>query len=111
MKENRPWGFFRTIEESDIYKVKYIYVDPNQKLSYQSHTKRAEHWYIIAGMANVTIDDFTFPVGTGDTVDVEIGQKHRIEALDNALEFIEIQTGTYFGEDDVTRYEDDYGRE
>jgi len=110
MKETRPWGFYKTLEESKNYKVKYIWVDANQKLSYQSHTKRAEHWFIVKGLAEVTIDDYVFQAGSGDTVDIAIGQKHRIEAIDNPVEFIEVQTGTYFGEDDITRYEDNYGR-
>ena len=110
MKENRPWGFYRILEESENFKVKYIWVDANQKLSYQSHTKRAEHWFIISGIAEVTINDALHTFGPGDTVDLLVGDKHRIAALEKPVEFIEVQTGTYFGEDDITRYEDNYGR-
>lgn len=110
LTEERPWGFFEVLGEKSNHKVKYIYVKPNQKLSYQNHTQRAEHWFIVSGLAEVTIDDYTFDVGTGDTIDIEIGQKHRIAALDNPVEFIEVQTGSYFGEDDIVRYEDDYDR-
>ena len=110
MKETRPWGFYRVIEESVRYKIKYIWVDPRQKLSYQSHAQRAEHWYIISGIAEVTINDHTYLVGPGDTVDVQVGEKHRISAGDSPVEFIEVQTGTYFGEDDIVRYSDEYGR-
>ena len=111
LKENRPWGFYRILDESNNYKVKYLYVDPKQKLSYQSHTKRAEHWFIVSGIAEVTINDQKMIVGPGDTIDIAIGDKHRIESGENPVEFIEVQTGTYFGEDDITRYEDVYGRE
>ena len=110
MTEERPWGFFEILGEKSNHKVKYIFVKPNHKLSYQNHTKRAEHWFILSGLAEITIDDHKFEAGTGDTIDIEIGQKHRIAALDHAVEFIEVQTGTYFGEDDITRYEDDYDR-
>lgn len=110
MREDRPWGYYETLSESSNYKIKHIYVKPNQRLSYQNHSKRAEHWFILSGLAEITIDDYTFKSGTGDTIDIEIGQKHRIAALNNPVEFIEIQTGTYFGEDDIIRYEDDYDR-
>jgi len=111
LKENRPWGFYRILDESNNYKVKYLYVDPKQKLSYQSHTKRAEHWFIVSGIAEVTINDQKMIVGPGDTIDIAIGDKHRIESGENPVEFIEVQTGIYFGEDDIKRYEDAYGRE
>ena len=110
MKENRPWGFYRTLEESENYKVKYIWIDPNQKLSYQKHQFRAEHWYIVSGTAEVTIDDVKSLIKAGDAIDIKMGQKHRIAAGSDPVEFIEVQTGTYFGEDDIERIEDSYGR-
>jgi len=108
--EIRPWGFYTILSESYAYKIKHISVNPNSRLSYQKHSQRAEHWFILSGLANVTIEGETFPVGAGDTVDIEIGQLHRIESLDDTVEFIEVQTGSYFGEDDIVRYEDDYDR-
>ena len=110
IKETRPWGFYRVIEESFDYKVKYICVSPNQKLSYQKHAQRAEHWFIVSGKALVTINGVEFDLIAGESVSIEIGSLHRIEAVDDIVEFIEIQTGTYFGEDDIIRVEDDYGR-
>jgi mannose-1-phosphate guanylyltransferase/mannose-1-phosphate guanylyltransferase/mannose-6-phosphate isomerase len=107
----RPWGHYEILEERQNYKAKYICVNPKEKLSYQSHTKRAEHWFIISGTAEVTVNDKKFLVKPGDSVDIKIGEKHRIESGDLVVEFIEVQTGTYFGEDDITRYEDAYGRE
>jgi mannose-6-phosphate isomerase-like protein (cupin superfamily) len=110
--EIRPWGYYEILENRVNYKVKHIHVNANQKLSYQSHTKRAEHWFIISGTALVTIEDIEFDLVVGESVNIEIGKKHRVQSLDQDqdLDFIEIQTGTYFGEDDITRYEDDYGR-
>jgi len=111
METIRPWGLYKVLEESNFYKVKYLCIEPNKKLSYQSHTKRAEHWFIVSGNAEVTVNDRKFLVGPGDSVDVEIGGKHRIEAGDEIVEFIEVQTGTYFGEDDITRYDNPYDTE
>ena len=112
MKETRPWGFYRTIEETDEYKVKYIYVSPGKRLSLQKHEHRAETWAIIHGRPIVTVDDSTFTMRERESVSIEKGQLHRIEApADDYVEFIEVQTGTYFGEDDIVRVEDDYGRE
>lgn len=111
MKEIRPWGFYRIIEENENYKIKYIYVAPGQRLSLQRHKYRAESWVIIHGRSFITIDDSTFIIRERESVSIEKGQLHRIEApADDYIEFIEIQTGTYFGEDDIERIEDDYGR-
>jgi mannose-6-phosphate isomerase len=108
---NRPWGRYDILQESSVHKVKCIYVNPGARLSYQRHQKRAEHWFIVSGIATVVLDGQTFTKQPGETVDVEIGQLHRIgNAGEKELVFIEIQTGTYFGEDDIERIEDDFAR-
>jgi len=107
----RPWGRYEVLQESDHHKVKCIYVSPGCRLSYQRHQKRAEHWFIVSGVATVVLEGKTFTRNAGETVDIEIGELHRIgNAGSDELVFIEVQTGTYFGEDDIERVEDDYSR-
>ena len=107
----RPWGRYEILQESQLHKVKCIYVEPGKRLSYQRHHKRREHWLIISGTADVVLDGQSFTKFAGQTVDVEIGQLHRIgNSGDEELVFIEIQTGSYFGEDDIERVEDDFSR-
>jgi mannose-6-phosphate isomerase len=109
--ENRPWGTYEVLLDSEDCKVKRITVNPGQAPSYQSHTKRNELWKIISGFGKVTLDDVHFDVEAEMDVTVLAGQKHRIRNTgDTPLVFVEIQTGTYFGEDDIIRYEDDYNR-
>ena len=110
-KSNRPWGRYEVLQESATHKVKCIWVLPEKRLSYQRHKFRAEHWFIVSGKAEVTIDGQVKQVGPGDTVDFPIGTLHRIQNIGNKeVIFIEVQTGTYFGEDDIERVEDDFGR-
>jgi mannose-6-phosphate isomerase len=110
-KSERPWGRYEVLQESPTYKVKSIHVNPGKRLSYQRHQKRAEHWFITAGSGEVTIDGVTTPVIAGSTVDIAINQLHRIANTGKVeLIFVEVQTGTYFGEDDIERVEDDFGR-
>ena len=99
------------MSESDAHKVKTIWVNPGKRLSYQRHEKRAEHWFIFQGDARITLNGGNFEMGAGDSIDIEIGDLHRIENIgtDDVI-FIEVQTGTYFGEDDIERIEDDFGR-
>jgi mannose-6-phosphate isomerase len=107
----RPWGRYFILEESPIHKVKRIEVRPGKRLSYQRHKFRAEHWLIVQGEGVMTLDGEIRKVKVGDSVDIAIGELHRIENTSNQeLIFIEIQTGTYFGEDDIERVEDDFGR-
>ena len=107
----RPWGRYEVLQESDHHKVKCIYVSPGCRLSYQRHQKRAEHWYITQGSGQVTIDGKISAVSPGSVIDIAINQLHRIANTgDIELIFIEVQTGTYFGEDDIERIEDDFGR-
>lgn len=108
----RPWGSYTVFADESSFKLKRIDVNPNQKLSLQSHGKRDELWSIVAGKGTVVLDGLEIEVSYGKTVDILAGQKHRIiNSGDTVLTFIEVQTGTYFGEDDIIRYEDDYGRE
>ena len=111
-KEVRPWGFYEVILDEQEYKVKRITVFPNHILSLQSHLKRAEHWFIIEGQAKVFLDNQNLFLEKNEVVDIPKGTKHRIENIGkDKLVFIEIQTGEYFGEDDIIRYQDIYGRE
>jgi mannose-6-phosphate isomerase len=110
-KSDRPWGSYEVLHEAPTHKVKTISVDPGSRLSYQRHAKRAEHWFIVQGSGEVTIDGQIRLVQAGDTVDFGIGVLHRMANTGSqTLTFIEVQTGTYFGEDDIERIEDDFGR-
>ena len=107
----RPWGRYEVLQESELHKVKCIYVKPGTRLSYQRHQKRREHWFIVSGVATIVLDGETFTRHPGETVTVQMGQLHRIgNNGSQELVFVEIQTGTYFGEDDIERIEDDYAR-
>lgn len=109
--DERPWGSFTVLDEGENYKVKRIEVIPGKRLSYQKHAKRCEHWLVVTGAANVTLDDSIVPLNIGDTIDIAIGAAHRVENPGpDKLIFIEIQRGTYLGEDDIIRLEDDFGR-
>jgi mannose-6-phosphate isomerase len=107
----RPWGSFIVLEEQDAYKVKRIEVLPGKRLSYQKHEKRAEHWIVVRGQAVVTLEGREIPLSPGQSVDIPQKAAHRIfNPGKELLAFIEIQTGEYFGEDDIIRIEDDFGR-
>jgi mannose-6-phosphate isomerase len=110
MKEFRPWGYYEILNESDNHKTKYIYVDGGKRLSYQRHEKRHEHWFVVSGHPYVTINGQSRVMSPGHSIDIKAGDLHRIESQAGPVEFIEVQTGTYFGEDDIERVEDDYGR-
>jgi mannose-6-phosphate isomerase len=112
MNDNqRPWGFYENLVEEDNHKIKRITVKPGQRLSLQKHEKRCEHWYLLQGMGLVTLNDETIQVKTGSSVDIFFEDVHRITNTgDEDLVFIEVQTGAYFGEDDIVRLEDDYNR-
>lgn len=110
--EQRPWGSYTILDESEFFKVKRIEVLPEKRLSYQRHQKRAEHWFVVQGTAKVTLNGEEILVKTGESVDIATGTAHRVENphLSEKLVFIETQTGTYFGEDDIERLDDDFGR-
>ena len=109
--ENRPWGSWHVLDEGEGFKVKRIVVDPGGRLSYQTHAHRAEHWVVVSGKATCVVDGERIVAGPGDCVDVALGQAHRISNEDDqTLVIIEVQRGSYTGEDDIVRLEDDYGR-
>ena len=109
--EHRPWGEFEILRDENHFKSKIIRLDAGQRISYQSHSKRSEHWIIVKGTAHIIIDENEIIRKQGEHIFIPVGAKHRI--INNgtdALEFVEVQVGTYFGEDDIVRYQDDYGR-
>jgi len=117
-KENRPWGSYEILTRFDVNElgffdvcVKKIVVKPGQRLSYQSHKQRNEHWFFVQGEGAAVLDGKELPVKVGSFVDIKIGQKHRITNISKTqdLIFIESQTGHY-DENDIERFEDDYGR-
>lgn len=109
--EIRPWGKFEVLKDTPDFKSKVITVDPGAQISYQSHAKRAEHWTIIKGSGEVVLNNETIPVEAGSHIFIPLKAKHRIRNTGKVpLTFVEVQLGTYFGEDDIVRYEDSYGR-
>ena len=111
LASERPWGRYDVLLDTDAYKAKLITVAPGQRLSYQRHSRRAEHWYVVQGTGEVLLDDTAVTVVPGTAVDVPLGVAHRITNTGTEpLVFFEVQTGDYFGEDDIERLEDDYGR-
>ena len=110
-RDDRPWGYYEVVDAADTFRVKRICVRPGQRLSYQRHTQRSEHWYVVAGSGVATIDGADLRLDLGSTVEIAAGTAHRV-ANDGAVDlvFVEVQTGAYFGEDDIERLDDDYGR-
>ena len=109
--DERPWGRYQVILDDLLTKVKKITVDPGHAISYQKHFKRRENWTIISGTGMLTLDDLEFKVGPGESISINIEQKHRIRCISNdPLVFIEVQTGISFEENDIIRYKDDYNR-
>ena len=109
--DERPWGNFTVLDEAEGYKVKRIEVLPGKRLSYQKHAQRAEHWFIVAGTAKVTLDGTEIFLKPGEYVDIAVGAAHRIENPgEEKVIFIEVQRGNYLGEDDIVRLQDDYSR-
>jgi mannose-6-phosphate isomerase len=99
------------LAEGDRFKVKTIEIRPGQRLSYQQHQRRAEHWFVVAGQGVITLDGAAIEVQPGDSADVPRGAAHRIQNTGSVpLVFIEVLHGDYFGEDDIIRLDDDYGR-
>jgi mannose-1-phosphate guanylyltransferase/mannose-6-phosphate isomerase len=109
--ETRPWGGFEVLADEKSFKTKRVTIDPGQRLSYQSHAKRAEHWVVISGRAEVTLNDKQVQLGPNESIYIPMGAKHRMSNPGHdPLVFVEVQTGSYFGEDDIVRYQDDYNR-
>ena len=107
----RPWGKYYVLEDEENYKLKRIEVNAGHRLSYQYHHHRQEFWTVVQGEAVVVLDGVEHVVKYGESIFIPLGAKHRIENRSaELLVFIEVQTGTYFGEDDIIRLEDDYAR-
>lgn len=112
LDEERPWGGFEVLKDTEKFKSKVVMVNPGQQLSYQSHDKREEHWLVIEGEGEVVLDGKIIPVRAGSYIKIPLSAKHRIRNTGkNLMQFVEVQLGSYFGEDDITRYQDDYLRE
>jgi mannose-1-phosphate guanylyltransferase/mannose-6-phosphate isomerase len=110
-RDFRPWGFFETLTLSNRFQVKRIVVNPGAALSLQSHVHRSEHWIVVAGTARVTIDDRIELLSENQSIYIPLGAVHRMENPGKVpMELIEVQTGSYLGEDDIIRYEDVYAR-
>ena len=109
--DRRPWGYYVILADEPDHKVKRITVYPGKRISLQSHRRRSEHWHVIKGTCIVTLANENIPLKGGESVDIPAGTVHRIENSGvEDLVFIEVQRGDYFGEDDIERLEDDFGR-
>lgn len=107
----KPWGYFEVLLETEFSKVKVLSIDPDQMLSMQMHQHRSETWYVTQGHATVTKNDQTLELCPGESIIIDKKERHRVQNLGSeVLEIIEVQTGSYFGEDDIIRFEDKYGR-
>lgn len=111
-RTQRPWGWYETVSEVAGNKIKRIGVLPGQQISLQKHHQRAEHWVVVQGVARVTLDERTFDLPTGGHCDIAVGQVHRLaNVTTDPVEIVEVQFGSYLGEDDIVRLQDDYGRQ
>ena len=109
--DHRPWGYYQILSDEATHKVKRIVVYPGKRLSLQLHKRRSEHWHIVDGEALVTVNEKKITLTCGGSVDIPKEALHRVENIGQRdLSFIEIQRGDYFGEDDIERIEDDFGR-
>ena len=107
----RPWGYFINIANGEGFLTKIIHVNPEGKLSVQSHNHRSEHWFIVKGQAKVRLNDTEFELKSGESIDIPLKAIHSVQNAHNKdLEIIEIQQGDLLSEDDIIRYEDIYGR-
>ncbi len=110
-KVYRPWGNYDSIDMGDRFQVKRIVVKPGAALSLQKHHKRAEHWIVVSGVAEVTCDENVFELRENESTYIPLGSVHRLRNRGTELvELIEVQSGSYLGEDDIVRLEDVYGR-
>ena len=107
----RPWGYYEILADESDYKVKRVVVQPRKRLSLQRHRRRSEHWHVVSGEGLVTLDGRDIPLKPGQSLDIPQGAVHRmVNMSDSEVVFIEVQRGDYFGEDDIERLEDDFGR-
>ena len=110
-RTTRPWGWYETVSEVAGNKIKRIGVNPGQQISLQRHRQRSEHWVVVQGTALVTLGDKQFELPMGSHCDIALGQVHRIaNRTQQLVEIVEVQFGSYLGEDDIERLQDDYGR-
>jgi mannose-1-phosphate guanylyltransferase / mannose-6-phosphate isomerase len=110
-KVYRPWGNYDSVDTGENFQVKRLTINPGKKLSLQLHHKRAEHWVVVRGVATVTKGEEQFLLHENESTYIPVGMKHRLEnASDKILEIIEVQSGSYLGEDDIVRFDDDFGR-
>jgi mannose-6-phosphate isomerase len=110
-RDERPWGSYEVLEDAPTHKVKRIEVQPGQRLSYQRHAHRAEHWFVVSGIGQVTLDGESRTLEAGQAIDISRGAAHRIANVGrDELVFVEVQHGDAFREDDIERIEDDFGR-
>jgi len=110
-EDHRPWGYYRVLSDEENHKVKMIVIYSQKRLSLQRHLRRTEHWYVVEGAGVATRDGEEIPLAAGQAVDIRQGAWHRMtNPGEGNLVFVEVQTGTYFGEDDIERRADDYGR-
>ena len=111
-EDHRPWGYYHVLSDEPDHKVKRIVVYPGKRLSLQRHQRRAEHWYVLKGEAIVRRNDEEVYLVAEQSIDIPRGAVHRVgNPGTEDMAFIEVQTGDYFGEDDIERLEDDFGRE
>ena len=107
----RPWGYYKVLLDTPYTKVKEITVEPGHRLSYQSHQKREEYWTAVKGNLTVILEGKEHTLYTGKSIYIPVGSKHRMwNKTKDDIKVVEVQVGSYFGEDDITRYEDDYER-
>jgi mannose-6-phosphate isomerase len=106
-----PWGFYEVLSDASDHKVKRIVVEPQGRQSLQRHKLRNEHWFVVAGEGKAVVEGKDYPLCAGSAIDIPALAKHRVQnSSQENLVIIEVQTGEYFGEDDIERFEDDYGR-
>ena len=110
-RTDRPWGHFEVVRDDDAFKIKLIFVRPGHRLSLQRHQRRSEHWVVASGRADVEVGEHRLQLGPGESVDVPRLTWHRLgNSGSEDLVLLELQMGEYFGEDDIERRADDYGR-
>jgi mannose-6-phosphate isomerase len=111
-RTHRPWGWFETLAEGPDYRVKRLFLKPGRRISLQRHGHRSEHWVVVNGSGSLTCDDSTIAASPGTALFIPVAAIHRAEADGEAsgLEIIEVQRGSWLSEDDIERFEDDYGR-
>ena len=110
-KVSRPWGWYDNLDEGENFKVKRIQVNPGASLSLQKHNKRAEHWVVVKGTAEVVCGERVILLNENQSTFIPLGEMHQLRNVGEIpLEIIEVQSGIYLGEDDITRYLDSYGR-